>query len=131
MRQRICKRYTRAALERGTHVEREEHGLSLKTSRKIARDHLCVNPRHYSRPRRGAMFAAFRFPDYAPGTKLTLSEPARPDGRSKTLTIDAIVVERMKNGDLRVARPHDGKRFTVTALDVELGRVFILGVNRP
>ena len=50
---------------------------------------------------------------YRPGQKLRLTEPARPGGRAKDMTIEVTVVGRAPTG-LRVARVQDGKRFTVT-----------------
>jgi len=49
MRKRCRLKIDSRALERGARVEKREHGLSLKASRKIARDHLCENPRYYGK----------------------------------------------------------------------------------
>lgn len=51
MRRKVCKPFSKKALAKGAKVEKREHGLSMKSSRKIARDHLCENPRYYSKSR--------------------------------------------------------------------------------
>lgn len=47
MKRRRCKVFSKQALEKGTRIERREHGVPLKFARKIARDHLCENPKYY------------------------------------------------------------------------------------
>jgi hypothetical protein len=48
---RRCKKFSNKMLFKGAKIEKREHRLSMKTSLRIARDHLCANPRHYSRKR--------------------------------------------------------------------------------
>ncbi len=49
-RRRVCK-FTKKAMWKGARTERREHRLSWKLSFRIARDHLCENPRYYARSR--------------------------------------------------------------------------------
>lgn len=51
------------ALAKGARVEKREHGLSAKASRKIARDHLCSNPRYYARSFSGIRRSYSRVPN--------------------------------------------------------------------
>ncbi len=47
MKRRVCKAFTARALAQGAKIEKREHGIPMKFARKIARDHLCMNPRYY------------------------------------------------------------------------------------
>jgi hypothetical protein len=47
---RRCKPFTMKALAKGARIEHREHPeFARSTARRIARDHLCANPRAYSK----------------------------------------------------------------------------------
>jgi hypothetical protein len=46
---RRCKPIDPKALAIGTRVEKREHRLPKKVATRIARDHLCTNPRYYKK----------------------------------------------------------------------------------
>lgn len=49
---RRCKPFTAAALKKGTRIEHREHPeFKVSTARRIARDHLCKNPKAYKKER--------------------------------------------------------------------------------
>lgn len=49
---RRCKKFSAAALKKGARIEHREHPeFSATIARRIARDHLCTNPKHYKKDR--------------------------------------------------------------------------------
>ena len=53
---KACKAFTKQALAAGTRAEAAEHPWASKaTARKIARDHLCENPKEYARGTLGSI----------------------------------------------------------------------------
>lgn len=50
-KRKTCKSFTKRAMWKGARTEKREHRLSWKMAFRIARDHLCENPRYYGRSR--------------------------------------------------------------------------------
>lgn len=46
-----CRAFTDKALKKGMRVEAREHKLGPTWAKRIARDHLCSNPKYYARER--------------------------------------------------------------------------------
>ncbi len=49
-KRKVCK-FTKKAMWKGARTERREHRIPWKLAFRIARDHLCENPRYYARGR--------------------------------------------------------------------------------
>lgn len=46
-----CRPFTDKMLKKGARIEAREHKLGPTWAKRIARDHLCSNPKYYSRAR--------------------------------------------------------------------------------